>query len=167
MKRDFKAARPLSYLPGPILIPRKPVRAIGTAWVLTFFPSIALAALVAVLFPSAPEPQFDISGLRALIALVIFAPVLETLIMGAVLLILLRLSNATVAVLLSSLGWGLAHSLAAPTWGLVIWWPFLVFSTLFVVWRQRSLLAAFAVPALAHALHNLPTATLIAAGVKV
>jgi hypothetical protein len=35
---------------------------------------------------------------------------------------------------------------------------------LFVAWRQRSLLAAFAVPAAVHALHNLPPALLIASG---
>jgi hypothetical protein len=35
-------------------------------------------------------------------------------------------------VLLSSLVWGLAHSWGAPTWGLVAWWPFLIFSTVFL-----------------------------------
>jgi hypothetical protein len=67
-------------------------------------------------------------------------------------------------VLFSSAGWGIAHSLAAPIWGLVIWWPFLVFSTLFVVWRSRSLVAAFAVPAAVHALQNLGPAIVVASG---
>ena len=70
------------------------------------------------------------SGATALFLLVVFAPVVETLIMGGVLLILLRLVSPAVAVILSSLGWGIAHSMGAPTWGLVIWWPFLIFSTL-------------------------------------
>jgi hypothetical protein len=48
-----------------------------------------------------------------------------------------------------------AHSLQAPAWGLVIWWPFLIFSTVFLVWRERSLLGAFALVSLLHALHNL------------
>jgi membrane protease YdiL (CAAX protease family) len=102
------------------------------------------------------------SGATALFLLVVFAPVVETLIMGGVLLILLRLFSPAVAVILSSLGWGIAHSMGAPTWGLVIWWPFLIFSTLFVTWRSRGLLAAFAVPAIAHGLHNLPSAFLVA-----
>jgi hypothetical protein len=55
-----------------------------------------------------------------------------------------------------------AHSLAAPAWGLVIWWPFLIFSTLFVVWRQRGFLAGVGVAAAAHALQNLAPALLLA-----
>jgi len=158
---------PVSYLPRQIREPVNAVQALGIAWLLTFPLSIALAALAGSLFPEAQQPQFDITGATALFLLVVFAPVLETLIMGGALLILLRLFSPTVAILLSSLGWGIAHTLQAPTWGLVIWWPFLIFSTLFVVWRQRSLAAAFAMPALAHALHNLPTAALIASGIKV
>jgi hypothetical protein len=46
----------------------------------------------------------------------------------------------------------------------VIWWPFLVFSTLFVTWRDRSLWLAFALPMCVHALQNLPPALLIASG---
>ena len=113
--------------------------------------------------PDVAQPQFNVSaGDLALFLLVVFAPVVETLIMGGVLLVLLRLLSPVAAVLLSALGWGIAHSLGAPTWGLVIWWPFLIFSTLFVTWRSRGLLAAFAMPAIAHGLHNLPSAILVA-----
>jgi hypothetical protein len=95
---------------------------------------------------------------------VLFAPVVETLIMGAVLLFLLLFLSPTAAIILSAIGWGIAHSLVAPMWGLVIWWPFLIFSTLFVAWRSRSLALAFAIPALVHALQNLVPAILIARG---
>ena len=78
-------------------------------------------------------------------------------------MILLALGRADAAVL-ASIGWGLAHSSAAPIWGLIIWWPFLIFSTLFVVWRSRSLAAAFAVPAAVHALHNLGPGLAVASG---
>jgi hypothetical protein len=158
---------PLTYLPRPILRPASPIAALGAAWLTTFIPSIALAAVIGLLAPDVPQPEFNVSGPTAVFLLAVFAPVLETLIMGTVLLVLLRLFSPTVAILLSSMGWGIAHSLAAPTWGLVIWWPFLVFSTLFVVWRQRSLLAAFALPAVAHGLHNFPTALLVASGIKI
>ena len=97
-------------------------------------------------------------------AVVIFAPFVETLIMGTVLLILLRFVRPTVAVLISAAGWGVAHSLQIPIWGLTIWWPFLVLSTLFVAYRERSLLAAFALPAIVHAMQNLGPAVLIATG---
>src|SRR5688572_470719 len=106
--------------------------------------------------PQVARPSFDVGGTAAFVLLVLFAPVVETLIMAFFLEVMLRLKvPPTAAILLSSAGWGIAHSLAAPAWGLVIWWPFLIFSTLYVTWRKRSLLAALAMPAAAHALHNL------------
>jgi hypothetical protein len=151
----------LDYLPKQVREPERPMLALATAWLLTFPISIVLAALVSLVFPGAQQPQFPVSGPTALFLLVIFAPVLETLIMGAVLLVLLRLFSPATAVVLSAIGWGIGHSLGAPTWGLVIWWPFLIFSILFVTWRRRSLALAFAMPAVAHALHNLPSAILV------
>lgn len=152
----------LNYLPAPVREPRRPALALAVAWSLTFPISIALAWVISQVFPGAEQPQFDVNGGLAIFLLVVFAPVLETLIMGSVLLILLRFFSPAMAVLISAAGWGVAHSLGAPTWGLVIWWPFLIFSTLFVTWRQRSLAWAFAIPALAHALHNLPSAIMVA-----
>jgi hypothetical protein len=155
---------PLSFLPRPIREPRRPAVALTVALLTTFIPSIAIAGVIGLFAPDAAQPQFDVDGAKAIFLLAVFAPVLETLIMGAVLLILLRVASPAVAVLLSALGWGIAHSLATPIWGLVIWWPFLIFSTLFVVWRQRSLAAAFAMPMIAHGLHNLPSALLLVYG---
>ena len=151
----------LNFLPLPLREPRRPLLALAVAWLLSFPLSIVLAKLVSMVFPGAESPEFPVAGLTALFLLVVFAPVLETLIMGGVLLVLLRLFSPPIAVLVSAAGWGVAHSLGAPTWGLVIWWPFLIFSTLFVTWRQRSLLLAFALPMAAHALHNLPSAVLV------
>ena len=122
------------------------------------------AAIGAFLIPEAQQPEFHVSGLAAIFALVIFSPVVETLIMGGILLVLLRLMPPWLAIVASALGWGAAHSSVAPIWGLVIWWPFLVFSTLFVTWRLRSLALAFAVPACVHALQNLIPALLVVYG---
>nr|WP_276591795.1 CPBP family glutamic-type intramembrane protease [Sphingomicrobium nitratireducens] len=94
-------------------------------------------------------------GALGLFLLVVFAPVTETLIMALFLWILTRFLPATLAIVLSALGWGVAHSMMAPAWGLAIWFPFLIFSTLYVVWRQRSLGWALAMPMMAHALQNL------------
>jgi hypothetical protein len=152
----------LNFPPRPVREPQRPLLALVIAWLLTYPLSIALAGVVSLLIPNAPQPHFDMSGVMAMVLLVLFAPVVETLIMGGVLLILLRLVSPSIAVILSSFGWGIAHSMGAPTWGLVIWWPFLIFSTLFVTWRSRGLLAAFAMPAIAHGLHNLPSAFLVA-----
>ncbi|MFL6783326.1 MAG: type II CAAX prenyl endopeptidase Rce1 family protein [Sphingomicrobium sp.] len=115
--------------------------------------------------PTSKAPEFNISGPTALVLLVLFSPIVESLIMGGVLLVLLRLLPRTWAVLVSAIGWGIAHSLAIPIWGLVIWWPFLIFSTLFVVWRERSLWLAFGMPMVVHGLQNLPPALLVAFGI--
>lgn len=103
-------------------------------------------------------------GLTAVLLLVLFSPIFETLIMGGVLLVLLRFLTPTWAVVASAIAWGGLHSLAAPVWGLIIWWPFLVFSTLFVAWRGRSLTLAFVMPMTVHMLQNLPPALLVASG---
>ena len=81
--------------------------------------------------------------------------------MAGVLEVLLRLMRPVYAIVLSSVGWGIAHSLQAPAWGLVIWWPFLIFSTLYVTWRQRSVWAAIGIVFCVHALQNLGPALLL------
>jgi hypothetical protein len=120
-----------------------------------FIPSLLIASLTSILLPDAAQPEFGTRSLKHFLLIVGFAPLLETLIMGAVLSLLLRIVSPTAAVLLSAAGWGLAHSALVPAWGLVIWWPFLVFSMLFVAWRQRSWAAAFGVAAATHSLQNL------------
>lgn len=151
----------LSFLPRALLVPQRPAQAILTGWAMAFLPSVALGIAVSQLLPAVDQPKFNVDGAFAVAMLVIAAPLVETLIMGAVLVVLQRLVPPTAAVLISSAGWGIAHSMVAPAWGLVIWWPFLIFSTLFVTWSRRSLLAAFAMAAAVHGLHNLPSALLL------
>ncbi|NUT01571.1 MAG: CPBP family intramembrane metalloprotease [Sphingomonas sp.] len=156
---------PLNFLPKPIREPRNAPVSTVTAWATSFFPSIALSFLLAQVFPDAAHPDFgDLSPAMLMFAVVVFAPVLETLIMGTVLLILLRFVGPVAAILISAIGWGAAHSWQVPIWGLTIWWPFLVLSTLFVTWRQRSLWLAFLLPMIAHGMQNFPTGLLIATG---
>ncbi len=157
----------LRFLPAAIRTAERPFRAIFVGWLTAFPASILFAVLGALVIPNAKPPEFHASGGLALFALVIFSPVLETLIMGTVLLVLLRLFSPTIAILISAIGWGVAHSTVAPIWGLVIWWPFLIFSTLFVTWRERSLWLAFLVPMCVHALQNFIPAALIAFGVPI
>ena len=160
------AGTPLRFLPRAIRVPEKAFRAIAVGWLTAFPVSMLFAALGATLLPQAVQPQFHVSGAAAIFTLVIFSPLLETLIMGAVLIVLLRIMPPAWAIVVSAIGWGIAHSSVAPIWGLVIWWPFLVFSTLFVTWRQRSLGLAFALPTCVHALQNLLPSLLVAYGVR-
>ncbi len=157
---------PLSYFPDALLRPQRSGRAILVAWLLSMVGSLALAAATRLLAPELATPQFpDWPPAILLFMLVVFAPVVETLIMATALELLLRLrATAGAAIVLSTAGWAIAHSMKAAAWGLAVWWPFLIFSTLYVVWRQRSFAAAIAVPLAAHMLQNLLPAVLIASG---
>lgn len=157
-------SRPLAFLPNTLFEPRKPWLTIAVAWACAFFGSLLLSALASQLVPDA-GPEFpEVAPGLLLFLLVVFAPVVETLIMGAVLLVLNRLLGFLPAVLLSAAGWGVAHSLQAPAWGLVIWWPFLIFSIVFLTWRRRSLAAAFGLPMVIHGLQNLGPALVLVTG---
>ena len=155
---------PLRYLPRAIRVPRRPFTAILVGWATAFPASILFGLLVSLVLPDAAQPEFRLDGVVAVFALVIFAPVVETLIMGLALLILLLFLPPVAAIVVSVIGWGIAHSLLVPIWGLVIWWPFLVFSTLFIAWRSRSLALAFVIPMCVHALQNAIPALLLAYG---
>ena len=149
-------------LPAALAEPRNPGKAIAIGWLLAFPPSIFLAMLADWLLPAAQRPEFGVIGLGSLAMLVLFAPLVETLIMAAAIELMLRLRIPPLAaVLLSSAGWGIAHSLAAPVWGLIIWWPFLIFSTLYVTWRERSVAAALGIVFAVHALQNLGPSLLL------
>ena len=148
-------------LPAALAEPRKPLRAIFAGWLFAFPPSILLALIAAWLVPALDRPSFDVAGPASVALLVLFAPLIETLIMAAALELLLRIVRPPVAILLSAAGWGLAHSWVAPAWGLVIWWPFLIFSTLYVTFSRRSVLAAIGVVTCVHALQNLAPALLL------
>jgi hypothetical protein len=155
---------PLRFLPEPVREPRRAWLAILIGVALTVSGSLLLSWIASQVAPSLAKPEFPMKGATAFVLLVVFAPVAETLIMAAVLSALARFLSATTAVLASSLLWGIAHSMQAAVWGLVIWWPFLIFSTLFMVWRQRGFLAGLGVAATCHALQNLAPALLIAYG---
>ena len=157
-------APPVGWLPRALREPRRPLLAIAVGWAITFFPSLALSTLAHQLFPTLATPDFPMKGVTALFLLVLFAPLGETLIMAGVLTLLLKLVRPVPAILISSAGWGIAHSLEAPAWGLIIWWPFLIFSTLFVAWRPRGFWIAVGLVAAVHALQNLFPALLVAFG---
>ena len=142
-------------LPSRLFRPESPASYLAVAWLLTFLPALVLSGLISLVAGEVEPPAFPFGSWTVFFLVVVFAPVTETLIMGTVLLVLRRFLPPAAAILLSAAGWGIAHSLQAPAWGLVIWWPFLIFSTVFLVWRERGLFAAFALVSVLHGLHNL------------
>lgn len=152
----------LRFIPKPVREPRRAWLAIPIAYLMSIGGSLLLAAVVQNFMPALETPEFPMSGATALFALVIFAPVLETFIMAGFITLFRMVMRDDLAVLLSALGWGVAHSLEATAWGLTIWWPFLIFSTLYVVWRQRGFFTAILVVSATHALQNLIPALTVA-----
>lgn len=164
--RQISWSPPLTWFPRPLREPDNALKSIAIGWLLAFPASILFAVIIHLIAPNAKAPEFHITGPLAIGLLVFFSPIVESLIMGGVLLVLLRFLPPTWAVIASAAGWGIAHSLAAPIWGMIIWWPFLIFSTLFVAWRARSLMLAFVMPMIVHGLQNLAPALLVASGVS-
>ncbi|MDQ3077560.1 MAG: CPBP family glutamic-type intramembrane protease [Pseudomonadota bacterium] len=152
---------PLRFLPAALREPRRAWLAILIGFLLSVTGSLFLSWAAQGLAPTLGKPVFPMSGATAILLLVVFAPLVETLIMAAILALLTRFLPATAAILVSALLWGIAHSLQAPVWGLIIWWPFVIFSTLYVVWRQRGVWAGIGVAATAHALQNLGPALIV------
>jgi membrane protease YdiL (CAAX protease family) len=123
-------------------------------WLLALIPSLLLSGLVSMLIPSAEGPDLVTRGPLPVLLIVVAAPLLETLIMGGILLVLRRFVGFGPAIIVSALIWAIAHSLSAPIWGLIVWWPFLVFSAAFLVWRRTGLFVPIAIVTLAHAMQN-------------
>jgi hypothetical protein len=157
---------PVSYFPKALREPRRPLLALAVAWAMAFLPSMPLGAAVSAILPQSALPVFPTVDWYVFFLMVVAAPLLETMIMGAALLVLRLFLSPTNAVLVSAVGWAIAHSTQALAWGLVIWWPFLVFSTVFLTWRSRSVMAALGMAAATHALHNLAPALLLVSGLR-
>ena len=154
----------LRFLPAPVREPRRAWLAIPLGWLLSISGSLALAALFRAVAPQLAGPEFPLKGIGALLALVVFAPVVETFIMVSLIWLFERILSPALAILASAAAWGIAHSVLAAGWGLVIWWPFLIFSALYVVWRQRGFWVGAGVVMATHALQNLGPGLMVAFG---
>ena len=156
---------PLAILPALLFRDRRPWLTILVAWLLTIAGSTALSFVIAHLVPGNSGPDLgDTSGPVKLFLIAGFSPVVETLVMAGVLGLLLRWLSGWHAAVASAALWGIAHSLASPWWGAVIWWPFLIFSTLYVTWRPRGFWWAVGVVVAVHVLQNLFPAILLVMG---
>ena len=138
------------------------------AWLLALVPSIALSSLLAAttttLGAEVRGPDIEVHTPVLLAALVFIGPLLESIVMGGALLLLDRWFGASRAVLASAVLWGLLHSAVSPLWGLVVWWPFLIFSIVFLTWRGSGFWLGVAMATAVHGLQNGAAGAALLAG---
>lgn len=140
------------------------VRYVMRAWALALLPSLGLAILVGLLAPQSDRPDIALDSSLEILFVIALGPLIETLLMVPPLLLINRFAGPGPAVVGSALLWGLAHGLQAPVWGLVIWWPFLVFSIAMLTWRGRGLGLAILIVTAIHGLQNSVPAALMLIG---
>ena len=109
-------------------------------------------------------PEFAGPVIFNVIGMLIIGPPLETFLMIPILKVLSFITKQKIRLaIMSAFAWAILHSLAAPAWGLVIFWPFFVFSCCYLSWRQKSFWYAVLVTSCVHAFQNtLPTIAYIA-----
>jgi hypothetical protein len=132
---------------------------------MSIIPSLIVAGLVVAsgafseVGPRFEKPQFGSPipvAVMTFLLLVVFSPVVETLLMsfGIGLMSLFTKGKVSLAIL-SAILWALVHSLASPGWGLIVCWPFFVFSCAYLAWRPQSWFRGVWVALSIHALQNL------------
>jgi hypothetical protein len=111
-------------------------------------------------------PEFPAESLpRLLLVMCVFVPLVETLGIALLVWALRRFTKLSKYLpLITALICAGLHTLAKLYWGLEIFWAFLIFALCYVTWEKKSLVHAFVLTAILHALHNLvPMLVLIAA----
>lgn len=126
-------------------------------------PALALGWLAEKLLPQLGGPSLGGAPLwMVVVGVVLVSPFVETVLMTGLIALVARFAGPTVAAIASAAAWGIAHSMAAARWGLVIWWPFLIFSIAYVTWRGRGYWRAVGIVFAIHALQNAgPIAALL------
>jgi membrane protease YdiL (CAAX protease family) len=153
----------LRFLPRFLFTQDRPAASfILKAWLVALLPSLALSSLVGFLAsPTAKTPDIPVDGSTSFLLLTIVGPLLETLILAPMVFGLRRVIGPGPAAIVSALIWAGAHSLVAPIWGLIVWWPFLIFGIVLMTWRDRGFVAAIAVVTAIHGLQNATAGVLL------
>lgn len=110
-------------------------------------------------------PQFgqETGPVVLFVSVVIFSPVVETLALGFTLWLLAFLTRRPLSqAVVACVFWALLHSLVAPAWGVVVIWPFFVFSCVYLAWRRKSWWRAMVMTCGVHMFQNLLPGVLIA-----
>jgi len=134
-----------------------------------FWPYVCVAALVALLgsavllttasaifgMPAETEVPDVSFGLGAFLGMVVFSPIIETVLL-LLLLSFLRRNNVSLGAtaLIGALTWGGLHALLYPMWFFGTVWGFFVFSSAALAWRGVSFARSFWAAAVPHAMVN-------------
>jgi hypothetical protein len=100
------------------------------------------------------KPAREIARRSVWITLVV-APLVETVILAAVVTVLARfIRNANIVAAISALAWAGLHAAFYPLWFFGVVWSFFVFSRGYLAWQPVSYKHAFGAAAVPHALVN-------------
>jgi hypothetical protein len=130
-------------------------RYLWKAVLIALIPSLIIGTLVQLL---AGEVDLNFQGgpLVVLLGTLVISPWGETLLMALVLKGFSLFIKRQLYLALACAGfWAVLHSLASPQWGLVVFWPFFVFSICYLSWRERSFFKAVGMTGLVHTGQNL------------
>jgi hypothetical protein len=141
-----------------------PLKYIFRAWIIALVPTILIGLVVGLVC----EPKENMMGRDtqpvhvAFLGMVVFSPVLETLLMRVVFWFLRKITQVPLKLVVwSAILWALLHSLAWLPWGIIVFWGFVVFSTCYLSWEKVSRWRAFWITSATHAMLNLIPAMLI------
>lgn len=134
------------------------------AGLIAVLPSLAVSFLLSAGTHSGPSPAFRGPAMMVVFGVLVLSPWIETLLMWPILWLLQKFMQSSVAVAATSaVVWGILHSLASPLWGIVVAWPFFVFSFCFLEWRRKSIGSAVLATGLTHTCQNILPALALAA----
>lgn len=158
LQHEFPVSEMLpKWIPDRLRYPQSVWLTLIVAPILTLGIGSLLSYLVQLAAPGLAGPEFpDAHWLVTFTSIVIVSPVLETFFMAGVYALSRRFTGVGGSIIVTTIICAICHSLLAPAWGLVIWWPFMVFTTIYAIWRQVSFGAGLAMGMAAHALNNLP-----------
>jgi len=142
--------------------------------VISLVPSLLLAGILASagIVNEQTGPVFKapegvppiVFGASLFLGFLCLSPIVETLLLAFTLWILsFTVERNILRAVFAALIWAGLHSLAAPAWGLVIWWPFFIFSCAYISWRRVSWPHAFLAAGLIHMIQNILPAVAVVA----
>jgi len=126
--------------------------------IIAFVPTILIALVVGLVC----EPRENMMGQNTMsipavfFGMVVFSPIVETLLMMVVFWFLRKFTQVLLKLAVwSAVLWALFHSLAWLPWGVIVFWAFVVFSICYLSWEKVSRSRAFWITSATHAMLNL------------